>query len=364
MDIGVPKEIKQQEHRVALNAAGVKKLIAHGHRVFVETNAGIGAGISDEEYKKSGAIILANASNVYAQSTMIVKVKEPLESEYRFLTSKHILFTYLHLAASMPLTRALIQSNCIALAYESVELTDKSLPLLIPMSEIAGKMSVQVGARFLEKSQGGSGVLLGGVPGVMAGNLLILGAGIVGKNAAQIAAGMGANVFIADINTARLRYLSEIMPANVKTIYSSESNIEGLLPYVDLLVGAVLVPGGKAPTIIQHNHIAMMKKGSVIVDVAVDQGGCVASSKVTSHENPVFVYQDVLHYGVPNMPGAVPQTATQALTSATLPYICEIANKGWEHACKSNYALQKALNIARGDILLNPVKELFEQSKL
>ena len=359
MIVGVPKEIKNQEFRVALTPAGVAELVKYNHQVWVETNAGEGSGFTDDMYLLEGAKICASAAEVFTNSQLIIKVKEPLESEYQFIQKDQIIFTYLHLAASLSLTEALIKSGSICIAYETVEKSNKSLPLLAPMSEVAGRMSIQVGARFLEKPQGGRGVLLGGVPGVSPANVLILGAGIVGTNAARMAAGLGAHVTLMDVNMERLRQLSEWMPANVTTIVSNDYNIKTALVTADLVIGAVLIPGGKAPVLIKKEMLKMMKPGAVIIDVAVDQGGCIETCRPTTHDAPVFILDGIIHYGVSNMPGAVPYTSTLALTSATLPYILQLANKGWGNACEENDELAKGLNIVRGKITSQAVAVAF-----
>ena len=359
MIIGVPKEIKIQEYRVGMTPAGVDALTKQGHKVYIETNAGTGSGFSDESYTSVGAEILNTAKEVYAIAEMIVKVKEPLAAEFPFIKAGQILFTYFHFAASKELTEAMMKSHAVCIAYETVELHDRSLPLLVPMSEVAGRMAVNVGAYYLGKPFGGKGKLLGGVPGVRPAEVLVLGGGIVGTQAAKMAAGLGASVTIMDNNLTRLRYLSDVMPSNVVTQYSTELAIKELLPRVDLVIGAVLLPGAKAPNLIKRTDLALMEPGTVIVDVAVDQGGCIETCKPTTHENPVFTIDNVLHYCVANMPGAVPQTSTRALTQATLPYALAIANKGWEIACAENPALAKGLNIRAGKILHKGVSEAF-----
>ncbi|MFN3404118.1 MAG: alanine dehydrogenase [Cytophagaceae bacterium] len=360
MIIGVPKEIKIRENRVAVTPGGAAALVNCGHKVLVEKNAGIGSGFSDSEYNAAGAIIADSAEEIFSQSEMIVKVKEPLESEYKLVRSGQILFTYLHFASSLSLTKAMMESGSICIAYETVEKPDKSLPLLIPMSEVAGRMAVQKGANYLEKQAGGRGVLLGGVPGVKPGNVVILGAGIVGTNAAKMAAGLGASVTIMDINPARLRQLADILPSNVTTVYSTESNIKEALKTADLVIGAVLVPGGKAPLLVKRDMLKLMKPGSVVIDVAVDQGGCIETCKPTTHENPTYVVDEIIHYCVANMPGAVPFTSTMALTNVTLPYISQIANKGWLKACKENQELKAGLNIIKGKIVYKELAEAFD----
>jgi alanine dehydrogenase len=359
MIIGVPKEIKIQEYRVGLTPEGVDALSRQGHTIYVETQAGAGSGFSDDAYKNAGASILATAKEIYEIAEMIVKVKEPLAVEYPLIKSGQILFTYFHFAASKELTDAMMKSHAVCIAYETVELPDGSLPLLVPMSEVAGRMAVNVGAYYLGKPFGGKGKLLGGVPGVKPAEVLIIGGGIVGTQAAKMAAGLGANVTIMDTNLTRLRYLSDVMPANVVTQYSTVLAIREKLPHTDLVIGAVLLHGAKAPHLIKKEDLKTMEAGSVVVDVAVDQGGCIETCRPTTHENPVYVEENVLHYCVANMPGAVPQTSTRALTQATLPYAMSIANKGWEKACAENPALAKGLNIRAGKILHKGVSEAF-----
>ena len=353
MIIGVPKEIKNQEFRVGLTPAGIQSLVAQGHQVYVQSQAGVGSGFSDDSYTQVGAVILPDAKSVYEKSEMIVKVKEPLAQEFPLIQPGQILFTYFHFAASKELTQAMIASKAICIAYETVELPDKSLPLLIPMSEVAGRMAIQVGAYFLGKAQGGKGKMLGGVPGVKPANVVILGGGVVGTQAAKMAAGLGANVTIMDTNLARLRYLEDILPANVSTQYSTSLAIQDNLPQADLIVGAVLLHGAKAPHLIKKEDLKRMSPGTVLVDVAVDQGGCIETCRPTTHENPVFEIDGILHYCVANMPGAVPQTSTLALTQATLPYVQQIAKEGWNLACTHNQALANGLTIYEGK-LQNP----------
>ena len=359
MIIGVPTEIKIQDYRVGLSPEGVDALNRQGHTIYVETNAGAGSGFSDEAYKNAGASILATAKEVYDIAEMIVKVKEPLAVEYPLIKAGQILFTYFHFAASKELTDAMMKSHAVCIAYETVELPDGSLPLLVPMSEVAGRMAINVGSYYLGKPFGGKGKLLVGVPGVKPAEVLIIGGGIVGTQAAKMAAGLGANVTIMDTNLTRLRYLSDVMPANVVTQYSTVLAIREKLPHTDLVIGAVLLHGAKAPHLIKKEDLKTMEAGSVVVDVAVDQGGCIETCRPTTHENPVYVEENVLHYCVANMPGAVPQTSTRALTQATLPYALSIANKGWEKACAENPALAKGLNIRAGKILHKGVSEAF-----
>lgn len=359
MIIGVPKEIKNNENRVGLTPAGAHELTKRGHKVYVQATAGINSGFPDDEYLKAGAELLPSIEAVYAIAEMIVKVKEPIEPEYQLIKKNQLLFTYFHFASDEKLTRAMIERGAICLAYETVEKPDRSLPLLIPMSEVAGRMSIQEGARFLEKPQGGKGILLGGVPGVKPAKVLILGGGIVGINAAFMAAGMGADVTIADISLPRLRYLDEIMPKNVKTLYSSSYNIEAELPETDLVIGAVLIPGAKAPHLITRAMLGKLKKGSVLVDVAIDQGGCFETSHPTTHAQPVYEVDGIVHYCVANIPGAVPFTSTKALTNSTLPYALLLADLGWEQACKQHPDLALGLNIVNGKIVYKAVAEAF-----
>lgn len=359
MIIGVPKEIKNNESRVAITAAGVFELSQYKHRVLVEQGAGEGSGISDEEYMMAGAEMIADAADIWAFADMIVKVKEPIEEELTRARSGQIIFTYFHFASSYELTMAMINSRAVCIAYETVEKADRTLPLLIPMSEVAGRMAVQQGARYLEKPVRGRGVLLGGVPGVSPGRVLILGAGIVGVQAAKMASGLGAHVTILDVNTERLRYVNDILPPHVVTEYSSRHTIRRLIRNHDLIIGAVLIPGAKAPSLITRDMLKDMRPGTVIIDVAVDQGGCVETCRPTTHENPTYIIDDVLHYCVSNMPGAVPFTSTIALTNSTLPYIIKIANKGWKEACAQNTDLAKGLNIVDGHIVYNGVAEAF-----
>ncbi len=360
MLIGVPKEIKTNENRVALLPVGASTLIKNGHKVVVETNAGLGSGFSDEDYKAVGASIAKTPEEIFKSAEMIMKVKEPINNEYNMIREGQIVFTYFHFAAGKELTEAMMKSKCVAIAYETVQKADRSLPLLIPMSEVAGRMAPQEGAKYLEKAMGGRGVLLGGVPGTGPAEVMVLGGGIVGTNAAKIAAGFGARVVIFDNNLYRLRYLDDVMPKNVTTMMSNEYYIRAELPKADLVIGAVLIPGAKAPKLVTKEMLGLMKKGSVIVDVAVDQGGCIETCKPTTHENPTYMVDDVLHYCVANMPGAVPHTSTLALTNATLPYAVEIANKGYEAAVKSNPEIKLGLNMIDGKITYKGVAEAFD----
>jgi alanine dehydrogenase len=359
MIIGVPKEIKNNENRVGLTPAGVSAFTKAGHKVFVQATAGIGSGFSDDEYKKAGAGILKTIAEVYTKADMIVKVKEPIKQEYGLIKPGQLLFTYFHFASYEPLTKAMIKSKAICLAYETVEKKDRSLPLLVPMSEVAGRMSVQEGAKYLEKPMGGRGILLGGVPGVKPANVLVLGGGIVGTQAAKMAAGLGADVTILDVSLPRLRQLDDILPKNVKTVYSNEYNVRDLIRTADLIIGAVLIPGAKAPSLITRDMLKTMNPGTVMVDVAIDQGGCFETSKPTTHEDPIYVVDGVIHYCVANMPGAVPYTSTLALTNATLPYGLQLANKGWKQACKDNEELLLGLNVVDGKVVYKGVSDAF-----
>lgn len=359
MIIGIPKEIKNNENRVALTPAGAKELVKRGHTVYVQHTAGENSGFPDSAYETVGAKILPSINDVYQTAEMIVKVKEPIAVEYPLVRKGQLVFTYFHFASDEKLTLAMMDSGSVCLAYETVENPDGTLPLLIPMSEVAGRMSIQKGTRFLEKPQGGKGILLGGVPGVKPARVLVLGGGIVGYNAALMAAGMGADVTIADISLPRLRHLEEVMPANVRTLYSSTHNIETELPATDLVIGAVLIPGAKAPHLITKEMLGLMKPGSVLVDVAIDQGGCFETSHPTTHADPVYTVDGIVHYCVANIPGAVPQTSTLALTNATLPYVLELADKGWKEACKEDKTLYPGLNIIEGQIVYPAVAEAF-----
>lgn len=359
MNIGIPKEIKPQENRVAIQPGGVMTLVQQGHKVMVEKDAGLGSGFSDVEYVAAGAQIESDVDALWAAADMIMKVKEPIAEEYSRIKAGQILFTYFHFAADKTLTQAIIDSKCIAIAYETVEKVDRSLPLLIPMSEVAGRMATQEGAKFLEKAMGGRGVLMGGIPGVPSANTLVLGGGIVGVNAAKIAAGMGSNTTIMDINMPRLRYLDDVMPKNITTLFSSEANIRAMLPTVDLIIGAVLKPGAKAPHLITREMLSHMRPGTVLVDVAIDQGGCFETSKPTTHQDPVYFVDEILHYCVANMPGAVPYTSTLGLTNVTLPYAVALANKGWKQAVKDDAELLKGVNIVEGTIVYEDVADAF-----
>ncbi|MFQ5676427.1 MAG: alanine dehydrogenase [bacterium] len=359
MIIGVPKEIKANENRVAVIPAGVEILKAHGHKVIIETDAGTGSGFADDDYIQSGGEISSSADEIYKTADMIMKVKEPLPQEYPLIREAQIIFTYFHFAASSELTNAIIASKCCAVAYETVQSESGQLPLLIPMSEVAGRMAIQEGARYLEKLHGGQGILLGGVPGVEPASVVILGGGIVGTNAAKIASGLGAKVVILDINLDRLRYLDDVMPKNVITVMSNPANIRRAISEADLVVGAVLIPGAKAPNLLTREMLKFMKEGSVIVDVAVDQGGCVETIKPTTHENPIYEIDGVIHYGVANMPGGVPMTSTKALTNATLPYAIQIANHGFPEIAKLNPEICRGINIAYGKVTYKSVADAF-----
>ena len=360
MIVGVPKEIKNNEFRVGMTPAGVSELIKNGHTVYVQKSAGEGSGFADADYEAVGAKILPTIADVYAIAEMIVKVKEPIEPEYKLIREGQLIFTYFHFACDRALTDAMLAQKAVCLAYETVQLADRSLPLLIPMSEIAGRMATQEGARFLERPQGGKGKLLGGVPGVKPARVLVLGAGTVGTNAAITAAGMGAEVTITDINLKRLRYLDDVMPKNVKTLFSSEYNIRAELPTTDLVIGSVLIPGDKTPHLVTKDMLKLMQPGTVLVDVAIDQGGCFETSHATSHSEPIYEIDGIVHYAVANIPGAVPFTSTLALTNATLPYAVALANKGWKKACADDPALKRGLNAVEGKITFEAVAQVFD----
>jgi alanine dehydrogenase len=357
MIIGVPREIKQDEHRVGLVPAGTYGLVKAGHQVLVEQGAGLGSGIADAEYKNAGAQIVANREELFAEADMIIKVKEPLAQEYRLLRGGQILFTFLHLAALPELSQVLLDRRIIAVAYETVQLSDRSLPLLAPMSEVAGRMSVQEGAKYLERHEGGRGVLLAGVPGVPPGQVTIVGGGTVGTNAAKMAVGLGAAVTVIDVNPARLRYLDDLFQGRVRTLMSSEYAIADMATRSDLVIGAALVPGARAPRLVTHAMIAGMCQGAVAVDVAIDQGGCIETSHPTSHSHPTFYVDGVVHYCVANMPGAVSRTSTFALTNVTFPYALAIANKGWRQAMQDDPALARGLNLCDGKVTHPAVAE-------
>ena len=360
MIIGVPKEIKNNENRVALTPAGALELTKRGHKVFVQASAGEGSGFSDSEYQEAGAKMLKTIEDVYKKAEMIIKVKEPIKKEYKLIREGQLLFTYFHFASYKPLTQAMIKNKSVCLAYETVELSDRTLPLLVPMSEVAGRMATQEGAKYLEKPMGGLGILLGGVPGVQPAKVMILGGGVVGTQAAKMAAGMGASVKILDINLNRLRDLADIMPANVETIHSNELMIRRLVERSDLIIGAVLIPGAKAPNLITRDMLKTMRPGTVLVDVAVDQGGCIETCRPTTHAKPTFVIDGIVHYCVANMPGAVPYTSTLALTNATLPYAIQLADKGWKKACKESDSLKLGLNVINGKVVYKGVADAFD----
>ena len=359
MIVGIPKEIKNNESRVGMTPAGVFELVKNNHKVYVQSDAGEGSGFFNQDYQQAGAIILDTIGQVYAMSEMIVKVKEPIEEEYDLIQKGQILFTYFHFASSEALTKAMIRQKAICIAYETVEDEEGTLPLLTPMSEVAGRMAIQQGAKYLEKPVKGRGVLLGGVPGVAPGKVLVLGAGVVGIQAAKMAAGLGAHVTILDINMKRLRYVNDVMPPHVVTEFSNEFNIRRLIKTHDLIIGGVLLKGAKAPNLITRDMLKEMRPGTVIVDVAVDQGGCVETTKPTTHEDPIYIIDDVVHYSVANMPGAVPYTSTMALTNVTLPYALKLANLGWEAACAKDASLDKGLNIVEGKVVYQEIIEAF-----
>ncbi|MDH3271923.1 MAG: alanine dehydrogenase [Gemmatimonadota bacterium] len=359
MLIGVPKEIKPEEYRVALTPAGAEMLTQAGHDLVVQKGAGLGSGFTDDFYENAGATILDTADEVWAKADMIMKVKEPIAPEWPRMREGQVLFTYFHFAAAEGLTKAVVDSGAIAIAYETVELPTGELPLLTPMSEVAGRMAVQEGAKYLEKPQGGLGVLLGGVPGVNPGKVVILGGGVVGTNAAKMAAGLGARVAIMDINLDRLRYLDDVMAANVTTLFSTRYAIRKQIEDADLIIGAVLIPGAKAPSLIMREDLSLMRPGTVIVDVAIDQGGCVETMRPTTHDDPVYSVDGVIHYAVANMPGGVPRSSTLALTNATLPYAVALAGKGWKQACVDDPALKLGVNVADGHVTYQGVADAF-----
>ncbi|WP_209401778.1 alanine dehydrogenase [Pseudozobellia sp. WGM2] len=360
MNIGIPKEIKNNESRVGMTPAGVYELTKNGHTVYIQSTAGEGSGFFDKDYKKAGGIILDTIGQVYGISEMIVKVKEPIAQEYEMVQKGQVVFTYFHFASSEALTKAMIKSGATCIAYETVEDHEGTLPLLTPMSEVAGRMAIQQGAKYLEKPVKGRGVLLGGVPGVAPGKVLVLGAGVVGIQAAKMAAGLGAHVTILDINMKRLRYVNDVMPPHVVTEFSNEFNIRKHIKTHDLIIGGVLLKGAKAPNLITRDMLKEMRPGTVIVDVAVDQGGCVETTRPTTHEDPIYIIDDVVHYTVANMPGAVPYTSTMALTNVTLPYVLKLANLGWKKACEADASLQKGLNISNGKVIYKEIAETFD----
>jgi alanine dehydrogenase len=360
MLVGILKEIKAEENRVCMTPAGVEVMIGNGHSVLVEKGAGSGSGFEDAMYIKAGAEMVDTPKELFDRCDMVMHVKEPLSSEYEMIREGQIVFTYLHLAAAEELTHALVNSKSICIAYETIQKPDRSLPLLTPMSEVAGRMAIQQGAKYLEMAQGGDGVLLGGVPGVDPGNVVVIGGGIVGINAAKMACGLGAKVYILDMNLDRLRYLSDVMPANCFNLFSSPATLRELIAHADVVVGAVLIPGAKAPKLITRDLLKTMKPGSVLVDVAIDQGGCFETSNATTHTDPIYVVDGVVHYCVANMPGAVPRTATMALTNATLPYAVEIANKGWKKAMQENNEIKLGANVIDGKITYQAVADAFD----
>jgi len=359
MIVGVPKEIKTNENRVALVPAGAEALVSDGNTVLVEQGAGLGSGFQDDAYRAAGATVVSAADEVWSKAEMICKVKEPIEVEWPKMRKGQVLFTYFHFAASEPLTRAVVKSGAVAIAYETVQLDSGELPLLTPMSEVAGRMAVQEGAKYLEKVGGGSGILLGGVPGVLPAEVMIIGGGVVGTNAAKMAAGLGAHVTLLDVSLDRLRYLSDVLPPNVDLLYSNRHHILDVLKKADLVVGAVLLPGAKAPHLVKRADLKLMKPGSVVVDVAVDQGGCIETIKPTTHENPTYVVDGIIHYAVANMPGGVPRTSTLALTNATFPYAKRLARTGWRKACRDDRALFLGLNVIEGNVVYPGVAEAF-----
>jgi len=359
MIIGIVTETKAEENRVSMTPEGVEVMKHHGHSILVQKHAGLGSGFLDDEFAMHGAEIVRSAKNIFDRAEMILRVKEPQPSEYRWLREGQVYFSYLHLAASEEVTQALIKTGAVNIAYETIQKSNGVLPLLIPMSEVAGQMAVQEGAKYLEMAQGGDGVLLGGVPGVDPGTVLIIGGGVVGLNAAKKASGLGANVYILDVNLDRLRYLSDVMPKNCFTLMSSPATIRELLPKADVIVGAVLVPGGRTPTLIRRWMLKIMKKGAVLIDVSIDQGGCFETSRETTHREPTYAVDGIVHYAVSNMPGAVPKTSTIALTNATLPYVLEIADKGWKQAMKDNPEITRGANIVKGRVTHQAVAEVF-----
>jgi len=360
MIIGILKEIKTEENRVSMTPAGVEVMIQNGHTLLVEKDAGMGSGSEDEAYKKAGAEIVKTPQEIFERAEMVMHVKEPLPAEYDLIREDQILFTYLHLAAAEDLTHALIKTKSINIAYETIQKPDGSLPLLTPMSEVAGRMATQQGAKYLEMAQGGHGVLLGGVPGVDPGTVVIIGGGVVGVNAAKMACGLGAKVYILDMNLDRLRYLSDVMPANCIPLMASPATTRKLVKEADVVIGAVLVVGAKAPKLVTREMLKTMQKGSVLVDVAIDQGGCLETSRPTTHSNPIFEVEGIVHYCVANMPGAVAKTSTIALTNATLPYAVEIANKGWLRAMRENPEIKLGANVMKGKVTYKAVAEAFD----
>ena len=359
MIVGILKEIKAEDNRVAMSPGGVEVMRQNGHKVLVEKNAGQASGFNDKAYENAGAEIVKGSREIFERAKMIMRVKEPQPSEYGYLKKGQIYFAYLHLAASKDVTQAMIKAGSVNIAYETIQKADGTLPLLTPMSEVAGPMAIQQGAKYLEMAQGGHGVLLGGVPGVDPGTVLIIGGGVVGINAAKLACGLGAKVYILDIDLDRLRYLSDVMPSNCITLMSSPAAIRDVLPKADMVVGAVLVPGSKTPTLITRDMLKKMKKGSVLVDVSIDQGGCFETSKETTHTDPTYTIDGIVHYAVSNMPGALPRTSTLALNNATLPYAVDIANKGWKKAMKENSEIKRGANVVKGYVTYEGVAEAF-----
>ncbi len=360
MIIGILREIKVAEHRVCMTPAGAEVMLQNNHQILVENDAGVGSGFSNDEYVHAGAEIVQTPAEIYERADMVMHVKEPQPSEYSLIREDQIVFTYLHLAAERTLTEALVKAKSVNIAYETIQKSDGSLPLLTPMSEVAGRMAAQEGAKYLELHHGGSGILLGGVPGVAPGNVVVIGGGIVGINAAKMACGLGAKVYLLDTNLDRLRYLSEVMPSNCFPMMSSKPVLRELLKDADLVIGAVLIPGAKAPKLITRDMLSVMKKGSVMVDVAIDQGGCFETSQATTHTEPTYVVDGIVHYCVANMPGAVAKTSTLALTNATLPYAVQIANKGWEKACRENTEIKPGVNVVQGKVTYKGVAEAFD----
>jgi len=362
MIVGILKEIKSEENRVSMTPAGVEIMKQNGHTVLVEKNAGIGSGFEDPVYAEHGAEIVDTPKEIFDRADMVMHVKEPLPPEYDLIRENQIVFTYLHLAAAEELTHALVKSKAVCIAYETIQKEDQSLPLLTPMSEVAGRMAIQQGAKYLEMAQGGHGILLGGVPGVDPGMVVIIGGGIVGTHAAKMACGLGAKVYVLDMNLDRLRYLSDVMPANCFMLMSSPATLRDLVTRADVVVGAVLIPGTKAPRLVTRDMLKTMKKGSVLVDVAIDQGGCFETSKATTHSDPIYTVDGVVHYCVANMPGAVAKTSTLALTNATLPYAVQIANKGWRKAMRENKEVKLGANVVNGKITYKGVSDAFDMA--
>jgi alanine dehydrogenase len=359
MIVGVLKEIKAEENRVCMTPAGVEIMKQNNHDVLIENNAGVGSGFNNDAYSAAGAEIVDTPREIFQRAEMVMHVKEPLPAEYESIREDQIIFTYLHLAAAEELTNVLVKSGAINIAYETIQKPDGSLPLLTPMSEVAGRMAIQQGAKYLEMAQGGHGILLGGVPGVDPGTVVIIGGGIVGVNAAKMACGLGAKVYVLDMNLERLRYLSDVMPSNCFLLMSKPTTVRRLIKDADVVVGAVLIPGAKAPKLLTREMLKTMKKGAVLVDVAIDQGGCFETSKATTHGNPIYTVEGVVHYCVANMPGAVPKTSTLALTNATLPYAVEIANKGWKKAMQDNQDIKYGANVIKGKVTYQGVAEAF-----